>query len=907
MSFISLFRGSAIKLSISIFLFLFVSVCFSYAVESETVTRVRDDSRVLSVPFELHLTASDSAIINSTISLNHKDAWLFFDNVKPSTVISKYVSAVEIDGASFQKGVNGRVAIYGNGAVLMPHGVSFKPLTVYTEPNFKGDSISYGLNTLYNNLGDFANRIQSIKLKRGYQLALATGTDGTGYSRIFIADQNDIEIELLQPELKATVNFIRVLKHQWVSKKGKAGWDPNILDGTTYYDWNIGGNSSNDVEYAAIRQNGGWPSWDAINSKENITHLLGFNEPDRPDQSDMTMATMIAQWPSFMKSGLRVGSPAWSSEYNSVRDGGNLFDFIDQCDALNYRVDFVALHCYWVKSPQQWYNDLKYVHDRTGRPLWITEWNNGANWTTENWPAGNRAYNDANALKQLNDIKGILEVLDTASFIERYFIYDWVEDCRAMVLDNKLTLAGEYYANNKSQIGYNSKNDVVLGKISYKKPEASYRYLTRSKLMRIGWTNPNEGLAKSFRVERKVNKGAYEVVDELEDISELVYLEALDSTISGRVTYRIGTKTIYNNFIYSNEVSFYQSKGSRSLQVGNFPINSTDWSSCLYSSELDYKPVVLSGIPTFNNITALTHRVNAINETSFKIAYKFWNYQSSSVIKKDDYIGVMALDSGLFDFGGLKAEIKTLSGVNDTWVNVEFKQQFDVVPAVFANQVSNSGSIPTIVSIRNVTKYGFELKLSVEEALSASNVWSEKVNFMAIEPGKGVIHDKRITVGHTKADEGVSSSGFKINIPQHYGDPVLFAKMQSKNDKFSSVLRYFDTSTTEFNVFKQREMSESVGNVAVDKMAWMVLDISENQALAKHQLSSNNEVLQFYPNPTAGQLFFNFNEEKVVEIYSLTGSLQKREIVKNQMNISDLRAGNYILRVENEYKKLIKK
>ena len=292
---------------------------------------------------------------------------------------------------------------------------------------------------------------------------LANEKDGSGYSRVFIADKSDLIVDALQSELYGTVSFIRVFKWNWVTKKGKSGWDPNILNGTCYYDWNVGGNTSLDVEYSVIRQNGGWPSWGAINGKSNVSHLLGFNEPDRPDQSNMKYEDMIAQWPAFMNSGLRIGSPAWSSAWTNTGDGeGNLFDFVDKCDELNYRVDFVALHCYWgAASPTKWYNDLKYIYERTGRPLWITEWNNGANWTTEWWPDSDRSYTDANGNKQLNDMKGILEVLDTASFVERYFIYDWVEDCRAMVLGDTLTKAGEYYAANNSEEAYDSRYEVV--------------------------------------------------------------------------------------------------------------------------------------------------------------------------------------------------------------------------------------------------------------------------------------------------------------------------------------------------------------------------------------------------------------------------------------------------------------
>src|SRR5665647_255712 len=127
----------------------------------------------------------------------------------------------------------------------------------------------------------------------------------------------------------------------------------------------------------------------------------------------------------MLRTGLRIGSPACTNF-------SWLYQFMDSCKARNYRVDYVAVHGYWGgKTPQNWYNDLKYIHDRTGRPIWITEWNNGANWTSEWWPSDV----PSQQAKQLADIKGILTVLDTAHFIERYSIYNWVEDKRAMILN----------------------------------------------------------------------------------------------------------------------------------------------------------------------------------------------------------------------------------------------------------------------------------------------------------------------------------------------------------------------------------------------------------------------------------------------------------------------------------------
>jgi len=78
----------------------------------------------------------------STVSLNHEDAWLFFDNIKPSVVIDKFASNILINGEYLQVCVNGRVAIYAHGIVIMPHTSTFKPLTLlgFNEPDHTGQA-----------------------------------------------------------------------------------------------------------------------------------------------------------------------------------------------------------------------------------------------------------------------------------------------------------------------------------------------------------------------------------------------------------------------------------------------------------------------------------------------------------------------------------------------------------------------------------------------------------------------------------------------------------------------------------------------------------------------------------------------------------------------------------------------
>ncbi|HKJ42675.1 MAG TPA: glycosyl hydrolase, partial [Sunxiuqinia sp.] len=488
------FKSQLVYIAISNILFV-ASVGSAKAIEKQFVTSVVDQHVELAAPIEFHIKNSSNAVQNSTITINNEDAWVFFDNVRPQDVITNYASSIHIGAGVLNPGTNGRVAIYAHGTVVMPYGAGFKPLTVYKEDNFTGDSTSMAVQTYYNSLGNFDNAIHSFKLKRGYMATFANNSDGTGYSRVYIADNEDLNISELPPELDGKISFIRVFNYQWVTKKGwcqtgsSAKTSADKTNSTWYYSWSADQTSTSNLEYSVIKQNWSWPGWNEINNKQDISHLLGYNEPDHTEQSNIAVDDAVAQWPEFLKSGLRVGAPA-------TTNFGWLYDFIDQCDARNYRVDYVAIHAYWGgKSPQSWYNDLKYIHERTGRPIWITEWNNGANWTNESWPDSNHALTDANATKQLNDLKGILQVLDTTSFIERYSIYNWVQDCRAIILNGNLTPAGEYYANDTSTIAFTHKNEVIPHWNNAANPKLSLEFLAATRQIKLTWNDPNGELA----------------------------------------------------------------------------------------------------------------------------------------------------------------------------------------------------------------------------------------------------------------------------------------------------------------------------------------------------------------------------------------------------------------------------
>lgn len=869
----------------------------AFAAEKETVVRLVNEDRVLSTAMELHLTATDSALVNSIVSLNYEDAWLFFDNIKPSEVLAKYSSGIRINGEPLNAGANGRIAIYAQGSVIMPFGYYFKPLTVYTEEGCTGSSMELPIHIYHNNLGEFDDVIQSFRLKRGYMATFANSQDGSGYSRVFIADREDLVMDRMPAELKGRVSFIRIFKYEWVSKKGKAGWNPHDINATSYYDWNIGGNSSSDVEYVAIRQNGGWPSWNDINSKENISHLLGFNEPDRPDQANMTFQQMIDIWPDMMKSGLRIGSPAWSNPWGGT--GGTLFDFIDKCDELNYRVDFVALHCYWGgKSPQNWYNDLKYIHERTGRPLWITEWNNGANWTTEWWPDASKAYTDANARKQLNDLKGILQVLDTASFVERYFIYDWVQDCRAMVLNGQLTLAGAYYSANKSQIAYNGNREVVPH-WNYKPPVLSSRYFSLSNAIRVGWTDSNGELSRKYTLEKKVNRGSFETVYASEDVSKLFYLDPLDTDEGGTLTYRLTLVPARGIPLHSNRVTCFKTAGTDVIQSADFIVDNLEANTVYFSRKYSTVPLLFLGVPSFENAVPLTQRVTGVTTTSFRFALDPWLYVKNARLLIPEQLSVLAIPAGSYDFKGIKAEVGAISGVTRDWSAVTFNKHFGELPVVFCTLASGGNTVPLTVGIRNVTVSGFECCLKSEEALTAS-INGETVHFFAIEQGKGAIGGKRITVGRNSEGSGLFSSPVDILLDSSYREPAVFAGLLSAEDNFASTLRYSLPGESVLRLVKQRETSAGDSEIHVDQFGWMVMDLSAGQpdtvTIVPEQHKRSR--VDFYPNPANHTVNFSFDAPIRVEVVDLTGHTLIDAVISRELKVNSLPRGVYILKAE---------
>lgn len=864
------------------------------AINKQVLVSLNDQNMVLDEAIELHLTSAAQPVNNSTVRLNHPDAWLFFDNVPPETVLTKYASSVLIGDQTFQSGINGRIAIYRHGTVIMPHGEGFQPLEVFTGSGFSGKNQLFSVQTYYKQLDSIDNAIQSFKLKRGYMATLATNPDGTGYSRVFTANDEDLEVAELQAELKNKVSFIRVFKYNWVSKKGwcdtgtKAKNTAAMVGATWYYSWSADQVGTNNIEYVPIKQKGDWPGWSEINNKTDVSQLLGYNEPDQVKQANLSLEYALSQWPEYLKSGLRIGSLVPSDAFNSW----GFFSFVDQCKALNYRIDFAVVHAYWAKTPQKWYDDLKYIHERTGLPIWITEWNNGANWTTEWWP-GDWA---AQQQKQLNDLKAILNVLDTAHFVERYSIYNWVEDKRAIILNNQLTPAGEYYTNNLPQVAFRRVNEVIP---AWKTIGAKLSLSVRTDgTINLTWTDPYAEMNDHYEIEQKSGSSVYSVIGTLQVQSDLNFELRPDQIYGQGLTFRIKTIGTNKTAAWSNEVVYTQTTGADTLQAGQFSLNDISWQNCRFSETFKESPVAILGPVSYNNPTLpLTSRIKNIQADVLNFHIEPWSYLSSQTLTNSETVSLLAVLPGHHHFGELTAEASTVSGVTNQWKQVSFSQSFSVIPAVFVSQNTSNQSIPTTVRIRNITPAGFEICLLKEEAITQT-LFGDKVGYLAIEPGRGAVNGKRIMVQiGTEQEIGGYFQYKEIEADPTYSQPVVFANLQTVNDAITSTLRWIKgSSANRFKVFKHREMSASSDPVYRDQLAWMIIDLAPDQPVSSRQIQESAQIT-VSPNPAGDMLFLNTNQPCKIELFDLSGRKRIDQVVSHSIDISSLSRGIYFLKV----------
>ena len=481
-----------------------------------TTTTVTQVTNAVTINSSVDYVITSTTPFTSAGTVNIKNmehAVVIIKNIKPSAVISNWLSHVRINGSNAVDGVNCQVKMYSHGAIIFPYGSDFRPLTCYSQPNYGGTSCNdYTeghdggfMKTL--NASTLNNQIRSFKLKRGYMVTFALGTGGRGYSRCFIADKEDLEIPSMPANMDARVSSYRLFKWQNAKKAGLASDTRfaanDALNSSWCYSWGVGENRYPDTECVPNHIYENWPSPEECGSVNYSCHMKTNNEPgNSADDHPQDVATVLDNWQNLMRTGMRLCS-------ESSHDGsmGHLKAFCDSIDARGWRCDLLDLHCYWASGT---FNSLTWYSDYygNGRPVWISEWVWGASWNNNGIfsaaPDGRNSFSTANQQACYNGTKPILDVLNSNSRIERYAYWNSEVDASKIYKDGTLSILGNYYANMADDLGYNAANEFVPRVVTVAPTNLVASYNESNGTFGLEWNDPNGDMVDSVVVEAKL-------------------------------------------------------------------------------------------------------------------------------------------------------------------------------------------------------------------------------------------------------------------------------------------------------------------------------------------------------------------------------------------------------------------
>lgn len=561
---------------------------------------------------DIHITSNTKPISgSSSINLGSSHTWLILDNFAPSTV-NNYLQYVTINGKKAVNGSNCRVAIYLNGAAIIPTNGKKVMSCTGTAGDFTLNEGNNAIAVKYN------NTMTSFVLQRGYMATLATGESGSGYSRVFVADHADLEVTL--PEaLAKRVTSVNIKAWQYLSKKGwgdTAGASKGSdLRASWFWSWSAGYSSTKDMEFVPCRQHKSWPSASEVNSKTQSA-AFSINEPEHSEQHtsdkcacggtvDAWYCTTIT--PDFQASGGRIGAP-------QPTDFSWMYDYFSKTDDMAYRCDFAVTHSYWdINSRSEadyasyYVNRCKEVWSNTGRPLWITELEIGSSW-------GEKVTDYDKYRKYL---LVLLQKIEESDWIERYAIYEYdVYGSYMYYRDGNwnrtsLTPAGQVYRDHRSTFAYhaNYTKIPVWWAPSAKKPSLTVKQNEGNRRFTFVITNPNTDMTDELTVERLLSDGTWEVVatvesrnkfeDETVTLSNIV-IDGADAAVD---VFRATVKTLRGVTMSSME-GFITNPGieaTSKTNVDSWTMTRESYSGCTKSASGDTYFEVWDATPTSIN------------------------------------------------------------------------------------------------------------------------------------------------------------------------------------------------------------------------------------------------------------------------------------------------------------------
>ena len=366
-------------------------------------------------------------------------------------------------GGTPQGNYSGTKLTISTGEKVVSPWVELSPDTIYSSVN--------AISSLYKAIpAGFEDKAVSFFLPKGYMVVFAANFDGTGESVTVVAKDNNIKANL-PARLRNSISFMRYMKISNPDKKGTASVNDAAVQAFAaqwYYGWSLNKSSFPDQQFIPMTWGKG-ACTDAnvkyLVERNDVDHLLSFNEPDNSSQSNIPVIdTAIQRYKIMQKTGLRLGAPVTEQD-NTFGSGKWLTNFMAQAQSQKLRIDVLPIHWYdWGNQTNNGTTDsltaekvftrfvsfVEKVHQAyPSLPIWVTEYNANPNRSSD---VVHRYF-----------MKLSTEWMNSTSYIERYS-YFFPAAVPAVQPDNSFTVAGAYWKSlpSSKSLSGNIVADVVL-------------------------------------------------------------------------------------------------------------------------------------------------------------------------------------------------------------------------------------------------------------------------------------------------------------------------------------------------------------------------------------------------------------------------------------------------------------
>ncbi len=293
----------------------------------------------------------------------------------------------------------------------------------------------HGLPTQRWRMEQVAGGVRFVNAASGHILSAASVDDGSG---------------LTQRSGAGSGQTWSITRRDHAVKKGNGGF-PQLADAFESewaYNWGPNDAFSEPVEF--------WPmQWGSFNWSQRPSLLpeylrngeaivlMGYNEPDKTDQSNIPVATAAAMWPRLEAMNMPLLGPAVAG--HPATDEW-IVDFMAEVDADEMRVDYAGMHAYPGPNVNSFIQRITDAHNTWDRDVVISEF------SVVDWSNTNSWNDDA----VYNFFLEVLWRMEKLAYVHRYAVFVFTDDPANPISDNRgemleadgvtLTPEGRYYA-----------------------------------------------------------------------------------------------------------------------------------------------------------------------------------------------------------------------------------------------------------------------------------------------------------------------------------------------------------------------------------------------------------------------------------------------------------------------------